>query len=122
MNNDEPLDGDIGPAAPAETAPAAETAAPVEAAATKAAVAEELRRYEAEREARRRRTNAIAGRVALWAAALLLAFLAFDSVRTALEARRKGDPWLYPPAVNAAICLFALLLIAGWALRRRTRR
>ncbi|MCQ0018708.1 hypothetical protein [Actinomadura madurae] len=59
---DEPLDGDIGPApGAAADARKADT--------RKAVAAEELRRYEAEREARRRRTNAVSGRVAAVAAA-----------------------------------------------------
>ncbi|MFC9976211.1 hypothetical protein ACFVH6_35485 [Spirillospora sp. NPDC127200] len=112
---DEPLEGDIGPAAPAR----ATRAQPSPQAADGPSPAEELRRYEAEREERRRRTNAVAGRVAAWLAALLLAFLAYDSAATAVEARGKGDPWLYPPAVIAAVCGLGLIVLVGWALRRR---
>ncbi|MGK5550887.1 hypothetical protein ACSNOI_04670 [Actinomadura kijaniata] len=115
---DEPLDGDIGPAAtavPGRSSPAGEAAGKAEAAA------EELRRYEAERAERRRRADAVAGRVAFWLTAALLAFLAYDSVATAVRAHGRGDGWLYPPATNAAI--FALLLVGLllWGLRRRRR-
>jgi hypothetical protein len=104
--DDEPLEGDIGPG------PGLEAERRVDA-------AEELRLYEAEREERRRRTNAVAGRLSLVFVALLLGFLTYDSVSTALEARRVGDPWLYPPATIAAICLIALLALTTWALRHR---
>ncbi|WP_067491580.1 hypothetical protein [Actinomadura hibisca] len=109
---DEPLEGDIGPAARARA-----TEAPQ--ADEKPSAAEALRRYEAEREERRKRTNAVAGRVTLWLAALLLAFLTYDSAATAVEAHGKGDPWLYPPAAIAAACGLALIVLVGWALRRR---
>ncbi|MEW2352501.1 hypothetical protein [Spirillospora sp. NPDC029432] len=110
---DEPLEGDIGPA-PAAARPA--RAVPD--------AAEELRRYEREREERRRRTNAVAGRIAAVAVALLLGFLAYDSIATAVEARRRGDPWVYPPAVIAGVCLAALAVLALWTVRagRRGRR
>ncbi|MFI0351655.1 hypothetical protein [Actinomadura sp. 9N407] len=117
---DEPLEGDIGPAAPASR-PAPPTRAEAAAAAD---AAEQLRRYELEREERRRRTNAFSGRVALAAVALLLGFLAYDSVATALEARRRGDAWVYPPAVIAGVCLATLAVMAvltGLARRRRRR-
>ncbi|MGI5166967.1 hypothetical protein ACQEU3_21720 [Spirillospora sp. CA-253888] len=114
---DEPLEGDIGPAAPARAAQAPKASR--QDAADAPSPAEELRRYEAEREERRRRTNAVAGRVAAWLAALLLAFLTYDSAATAVEAHGKGDPWLYPPAVIAAVCGTALIVLVGWALRRR---
>jgi hypothetical protein len=104
---DEPLDGDIGPAS-GTTASAPKTDA-----------AEELRRYEAEREQRRRRTNAVSGRIAVVAAVLLLAFLTYDSTNTAIEAHSKGDDWLYPPATIAAICTAALVVLLTWAWRRR---
>ncbi|MEO3829428.1 hypothetical protein [Actinomadura sp. B10D3] len=109
---DEPLDGDIGPA----SGPAADAR---ETDARKADAAEELRRHEAEREARRRRTNAVSGRIAAGAAALLLAFLTYDSVNTAVEAHSKGDDWLYPPATIAAVCAVALIALVTWAWRRR---
>lgn len=113
---DEPLEGDIGPAAPPPGATRAKTEEPA------GDAAEELRRYEAEREERRRRGNAVSGRVAVVLAAALLAFLAYDSAHTAVEARSKGDDWLYPPAVNAALCTLALIALVTWALRRRARR
>ncbi|GAA2436049.1 hypothetical protein GCM10010191_58540 [Actinomadura vinacea] len=94
-DDDEPLEGDIGPA-PSVGAPRAS----------------EERREEP-------RTNAISGRITLAAVALLLAFLAYDSIATALEARRRDDPWIYPPAVIAALCLAGLAALAAWALRRR---
>ncbi|MEU6041642.1 hypothetical protein ABZ801_40260 [Actinomadura sp. NPDC047616] len=113
--DDEPLDGDIGPAAGA--APSAD-ARQERVRAEAARQAEELRRYERERELRRRRTNALAGRVTAVLVALLLAFLAYDSVTTALEARERNDPWIYPPAVIAALCLAGLAALAVWAVRR----
>lgn len=106
-DSDEPLDGDIGPAAVREPG------------AAKADTAEELRRYAAEREERRRRTNALSGRIAVAVAALFLAFLTYDSVRTAIEAHSKGDDWVYPPAVVAAVCAVALAALLTWAWRRR---
>ncbi len=110
---DEPLEGDIGPSA---------EAGPAEVPRAAAARTAELRRFEAEREERRRRANARAGAVAKWLAALLLAFLAQDSIRTAVEARSKGDPWLYPPAVLAAVFVAGLVLLAVLALRSLRRR
>jgi hypothetical protein len=104
-DNDEPLEGDIGPASPA----------------TEPRPAEEPALHERQREERRRRTNAVSGRLALAAVALLLAFLAYDSVTTALEARRRDDPWIYPPAVIAGLCLAGLAALAAWTLRRRRR-
>ncbi|TDE28402.1 hypothetical protein [Actinomadura sp. 6K520] len=110
---DEPLEGDIGPAADAGAPRPAGTSGPRQADA-----AAELRRYEAEREERRRRTNAASGRIAAALAALLLAFLAYDSVRTALTARSRGDDWIYPPLVIAGICTIALATLLAWAARR----
>ncbi|NVI89560.1 hypothetical protein [Actinomadura sp. BRA 177] len=103
--DNEPLDGDVGPASVAGAA--------------KVDAAEELRRYEVEREARRRRTNAVSGRIAVAAAVLFLAFLIYDSVNTAVEAHSKGDDWIYPPAVVAAVCAAALAALLTWAWRRR---
>ncbi|GAA1890309.1 hypothetical protein [Actinomadura bangladeshensis] len=107
---DEPLDGDIGPASVRE---------PGAVRADAADAARELRRYAAEREERRRRTNAVSGRIAVAAAALLLAFLTYDSVRTAIEAHARGDDWVYPPAVIAGVCAAALAALLTWAWRRR---
>ncbi|TDB89102.1 hypothetical protein [Actinomadura sp. 7K534] len=111
--DDEPLEGDIGPAADAGASRTAGAPAP-----RKADAAEELRRYEAEREERRRRTNALSGRITTALAALLLAFLAYDSARTALTARSRGDDWIYPPLVIAGICTIALVTLLAWAVRR----
>lgn len=102
---DEPLDGDVGPAKDASGA--------------KADAAEELRRYEAEREERRRRTNAVSGRIAVVVTALFLGFLVYDSVGTAIEAHARGDDWIYPPAVVAGVCAAALAALLTWAWRRR---
>ncbi|MFA1548770.1 hypothetical protein [Actinomadura chokoriensis] len=104
---DEPLEGDIGPA-PMREPPAAKTDP-----------AEELRQYEAEREERRRHTNAVSGRIATVIAALFLGFLTYDSARTAVEAHSRGDDWVYPPAVVAAVCAGALTALLTWAWRRR---
>ncbi|WUH97958.1 hypothetical protein OHR68_31290 [Spirillospora sp. NBC_00431] len=104
-DRDEPLDGDIGPAAPSPRTAEAEPAA-------------ELRRYEAEREERRRRTNAVSGRAAVAATALFLAFLIYDSVATAMRAHDRGDDWIYPPAVIASGCAIALVTLIAWAVRR----
>lgn len=106
QDSDEPLDGDIGPAVVREPG-----AAKADAAA--------LRRYAAEREERRRRTDAVSGRIAVVVAALLLAFLTYDSVRTAIEARSRGDDWVYPPAVIAGVCAVSLAALLTWAWRRR---
>ncbi|MFA1543408.1 hypothetical protein [Actinomadura monticuli] len=113
---DEPLEGDIGPAAAREPGTARGRAAE---AAEAAEAAAELRRYEAEREARRRRTNAASGRIAVVVAALFLVFLIYDSVNTAVEAHARGDDWVYPPAVVAGVCALALAALLTWALRRR---
>ncbi|WP_433476819.1 hypothetical protein ACQPZP_07035 [Spirillospora sp. CA-142024] len=109
--HDAPLEGDIGPAS--------SPAAPGTATPTRESAAEELRRYEAEREERRRRTNAVSGRIALIAAALFLAFLTYDSVNTATDAHSKGDDWLYPPATIAGVCTAALAALLTWAWYRR---
>ncbi|TDB87855.1 hypothetical protein E1264_13290 [Actinomadura sp. KC216] len=115
-DRDEPLEGDIGPAAAPASRPepsagtASDTASPD--------AAEELRRYEAEREERRRRTNAVSGRIAAVLAALILAFLVYDSVTTAVEAHGRGDDWIYPPAVIATLCAIALVTLVAWAVRR----
>jgi len=100
------LEGDIGPA-------------PGVGEGRRADQAEELRRYEAEREERRRRTNAVAGRLTLVLMAALLGFLAYDSITTAVKAHGRDDPWLYPPATIAALCLTGLAALGGWALRHR---
>lgn len=122
--DDEPLEGDIGPSAPVRTDGRAPDGPEPDASGGRTAVAAELRRLEDEREERRRRTNAAAGRAAFWVLSLLLAFLAFDSARTAHEARRRGDDWVYPPAVNAVLCIVGVLVLLGVALwrRRRARR
>ncbi|MDL4772687.1 MULTISPECIES: hypothetical protein [Thermomonosporaceae] len=131
MSTDEPLEGDIGPAAHIGRATAASDDPGVPGGSPtggptwderRRAEAEELLRYEAERQERRRRANAVSGRIAFGIAAVLLAFLAYDSVRTATEAHTRGDDWVYPPAVNAGICGIALIVLAGWAIRRRSRR
>lgn len=111
LDGDEALDGDIGPAAgvgrPARNSGAAGPDP-----------AEELRRHEAEREERRRRTDAVSGRIATVLAALLLAFLLYDSARTAAAARSRGDDWIYPPLVIAVICAIALVTLLARSLRR----
>ncbi|WP_433333106.1 hypothetical protein [Spirillospora sp. CA-294931] len=107
---DEPLEGDIGPAASRR----AENTTRPDAAA-------ELAYYERERELRRKRNNAVSGRITAILVAVFLAFLAVDSVMVALRARSAGDPWLYPPATVAAISLLALAALGVWALRRRSR-
>lgn len=116
--DDEPLDGDIGPAAGTSSNTSADDRRAQARREEAARLAEELRRYERERELRRRRANALAGRVTAVLVALLLAFLAYDSVTTALEARERDDPWIYPPAVIAALCLAGLAALAVWAVRR----
>ncbi|TDD74069.1 hypothetical protein E1293_30085 [Actinomadura darangshiensis] len=108
---DEPLEGDIGPAA--RPASGGAPAAP------EIDSAEVLREAEAEREARRRRTNAVSGRIAVLVAALFLAFLTYDSANTAVEAHSKGDDWLYPPATIALVCGAGLIALLTWAWRRR---
>ncbi|MCP2337113.1 hypothetical protein [Actinomadura rupiterrae] len=134
--DDEPLEGDIGPSAPVrEDAPDRSDASapgpepggpplprPADPDERRAAVAAEIRRLEAERERRRRRTNALAGRAAFWLLALFLAFLAYDSAVTAHEARQRGADWIYPPAVNAVLCILGVLLLLGFALWRRRAR
>ncbi|MGP4026534.1 hypothetical protein [Actinomadura sp. 3N407] len=125
--NDEPLDGDIGPASGASASGASGSgttgsgttgSGTTGSGAPEADAAEELRRYEAEREERRRRTNAVSGRIAVMAAAVFLAFLTYDSVRTAVAAHSKGDDWIYPPAVIAGVCAIALSTLLIWAARR----
>ncbi|MBX6767678.1 MAG: hypothetical protein IRY90_11095 [Actinomadura rubrobrunea] len=117
MTDDEPLEGDIGPAA-AES-PRADADGERARREELARQVEELRRYQRERELRRRRTDAVAGRITVVLVALLLAFLAYDSITTARQARERGDPWFYPPAVIAALCLAGLVGLAVWAVRRR---
>ncbi|MGH3242506.1 MAG: hypothetical protein ACRDNL_19170 [Spirillospora sp.] len=111
-DRDEPLEGDIGPAAAALSG----TAEP-EARGTESR-RDEVERDEAEREERRRRTNAVSGRIAVAATALFLAFLIYDSVTTAVRARDRGDDWIYPPATVAAACAIALVTLLAWAVGR----
>lgn len=104
---DEPLEGDIGPAAravrPAEPEPDP---------------ADEMRRYAAEREERRRRTNAVSGRVAAVLGAALLAFLTYDAVRAAVDDHAHGRDWIYPPGVVAAVCGVMLVALLTWVVHR----
>jgi hypothetical protein len=119
---DEPLDGDIGPASGAASGagsgPDGRPGAP-EAGRESAEAAEALRRLDAEREERRSGTDAVAGRIAVVLAALFLAFLTYDSASTAVEARSRGDDWLYPPAVVGGVCALGLIALLTWAWRRR---
>ncbi|WP_149261193.1 hypothetical protein [Actinomadura sp. K4S16] len=119
---DEPLEGDIGPASGAASGagsgPAARPGAP-EAGRERTEAAEALRRFDAEREERRRGTDAVAGRIAVVLAALFLAFLTYDSARTAVEAHSRGDDWLYPPGVVGGACALGLIALLTWAWRRR---
>ncbi|MFI0483895.1 hypothetical protein [Actinomadura sp. 9N215] len=123
--HDEPLEGDIGPAAsrPApfpgtEPSGTASSGRASMSAAAGPEAAAESRRYEAEREERRRSTDAVSGRIAAAATALFLAFLIYDSVDTAVEAHGRGDDWIYPPAVIAVTCAIALVTLLAWAVRR----
>ncbi|TYB46115.1 hypothetical protein [Actinomadura chibensis] len=78
----------------------------------------EAERWEAEREERRREVNALSGRVAVVLVALFLAFLTYDSARTAVQAHARGDDWIYPPAVIGGICAAALGTLVAWVARR----
>ncbi|GAA2131952.1 hypothetical protein [Actinomadura napierensis] len=104
---DEPLEGDIGPAAGAVRPAEPETD-----------TAEEMRRYAAEREERRRRANALSGRIAVALCAALLAYLTFDAVRAAIDHHAHGRAWIYPPGVVAAVCGVMLVALLTWAVRR----
>ncbi|MEV0668215.1 hypothetical protein ACIBI3_43410 [Actinomadura luteofluorescens] len=115
--DDEPLEGDIGPAAGAAPRTASRPAAPAVSEAAEARQA--LRRFDAEREERRRATNAVAGRIAVAVAALFLAFLTYDSATTAVRAHSRGDAWIYPPAVVGGACAAGLVALLTWAWRRR---
>lgn len=116
--DDEPLEGDIGPAAGAATRTAPGTAA-APAVSEAAEAAQALRRFDAEREERRRATNAVAGRIAVAVAALFLAFLIYDSATTAVRAHSRGDAWIYPPAVVGGACAAGLVALLTWGWRRR---
>jgi hypothetical protein len=121
-DRDEPLEGDIGPASVASSEDAASlkhAASPEETEGERESPDEELRRYELEREERRRRNNALAGRIAVLLTALLLAFLAYDGITNAVKAHDKGDSWIYPPGTVALACLLGLAGLGLWALRRR---
>jgi hypothetical protein len=110
VTDDDPLEGDIGPAVrPASKADEER----------KAHIAEELRRYEAEREARRQRLNAVSARITVVVLALLLGFLTYDSVAIAIRAHRQNDPWLYPPATIATLSLIGLVVLITWTIRHR---
>ncbi|QFG21908.1 hypothetical protein [Actinomadura sp. WMMB 499] len=118
LHQDEPLEGDIGPAASATSGTGSaglgasyDYGSPAERRAA-------IHRYEAERERRRRRTDAAAGRIAALLAAVLLAFMTYDSGRTALEAHRRGDDWLFPPGALAIACGIAFAVIIVRVLRR----
>jgi hypothetical protein len=104
---DEPLEGDIGPAA-AAVRPAEPLPDPVEA----------MRQYTAEREERRRRTNAASGRIAAVLLAALLAYLTYDAVRAAIDDHAHGRDWIYPPGTVAAVCGVMLTALLTWAVRR----
>lgn len=118
LHQDEPLEGDIGPAVSGRPDAAAtglgasyDFGSPKERRAA-------LRRYEAEREERRRRVDAAAGRIAAMLVAALLAFMTFDSARTAVQAHERGDDWLFPPGVLAAVCGIAFVVVIARVLRR----
>ncbi|MFV2178297.1 hypothetical protein ACFHW2_33375 [Actinomadura sp. LOL_016] len=130
LHQDEPLEGDIGPAAsassasasPASTSPASASSGTGLGAAYDFGSPTERRaaihRYEAERERRRRRTDAAAGRIASLLAAVLLAFMTYDSGRTAVQAHARGDEWLFPPGALAIVCGTAFAVIIVRVLRR----
>jgi protein-S-isoprenylcysteine O-methyltransferase Ste14 len=121
VTDDEPLEGDIGPAAKPASAPASAStsASEQDEAARKAAAAEKIRRYEEERQASRERINAASARIAQVIVAVLLAFLAYDSFAMAVRAHDRGDPWLYPPATIGVLCLVGLVTLFLWTRRRR---
>ncbi|OLT34118.1 hypothetical protein BJF79_33790 [Actinomadura sp. CNU-125] len=50
--------------------------------------------------------------------AVLLAFMTFDSGRTAVEAHERGEDWLFPPGALAIVCGIALVVIILRVLRR----
>ncbi|MEV4007128.1 hypothetical protein [Actinomadura sp. NPDC049753] len=113
-----PPDGHTAPAPGAAPGGApARAAAPAVSEAAEAAQA--LRRFDAEREERRRATNAVAGRIAVAIAALFLAFLTYDSTATAVRAHSRGDAWIYPPAVVGGVCAAGLVVLLTWGWRRR---
>lgn len=115
---DEPLEGDIGPAAGA-VSPAAPGPGPAPPVSEAAEAAQALSRFDAEREERRRATNAVAGRIAVALAALFLVFLTYDSTATAVRAHSRGDAWIYPPAVVGGACAAGLVALLTWGWRRR---
>ncbi|MBE1533563.1 hypothetical protein [Actinomadura algeriensis] len=128
LHQDEPLEGDIGPAAATpdgapdgtpggDTGPGTALGAAYDFGSPKERRAA-IRRYEAEREERRRRTDAASGRIASMLLAVLLAFMTFDSGRTAVQAHRRGDDWLFPPGALAIVCGIALVVIIIRVLRR----
>lgn len=80
--------------------------------------AEELRRYEEERERRRLRRNALSGRIAAWTVAAALAFLAYDSGGAAVHAHAGDRPWRDHAIVSAG-CVLALCALLALLLRRR---
>lgn len=83
---------------------------------------EELLRQEAEREAKRRRRDAISRRVVGWITAVALAFLLYDSAGALAAAARQGRPWSTHAVFVISATLGLLWLL--WALIRgiRTRR
>ncbi|MEV5825161.1 hypothetical protein AB0L25_06245 [Spirillospora sp. NPDC052242] len=122
LHQDEPLEGDIGPAASRRPdAPATGLGASYDFGSPKDRRAA-LRRYEAEREERRRRVDAASGRIASMLVAALLAFMTFDSARTAVQAHERGDDWLFPPGVLAAVCGIAFLIVIARVLGAAPRR
>lgn len=76
---------------------------------------DEWARYEVEREARRRRRDAVARPVVGAFAAVALCFLAYDSLGALGDARGAGEPWVWN-AVIAGACLVgvAVLAVLGW--------
>ncbi|WP_119727129.1 hypothetical protein [Thermomonospora amylolytica] len=85
----------------------------------RAAEREELLRYEAEREAKRRRRDAASRRAVGWIAAVALAFLLYDSGGALAEAARAGRPWGTHAVFTTAAALGLLWLL--WALVRGIR-
>jgi hypothetical protein len=80
-----------------------------------------LLREERERNEHSARRNRASWVVVLWVMAAALALLSYDSGGAALNARRAGQPWLYPACVSAC-CLLVLVILAVRAVLRRRRR
>ncbi|SEG92350.1 hypothetical protein SAMN04489712_13324 [Thermomonospora echinospora] len=88
---------------------------------SRAAELAELRRYEAEREDKRRRRDSASRKAVAWIVAVALAFLLYDSGGALARGTSEDGPWTAHAVLAglAALGLLGLLVAGIRALRRR---